>query len=184
MLDGLVLKMRTGAARRFFALGLALCVGAGLFASHGLAQTADPAAAAPEAPANPQPWTISCAGQGAEGKLACSMTQRLVAKTSGQRVLSISIVRASSGYNATLSLPHGLLLPEGVQTWIDEGERTKYPITTADQNGSYASVPMSNALIASMKKGTILNVLVKSVSGDEVIFQLSLNGFTAALDKV
>jgi invasion protein IalB len=71
-----------------------------------------------------------------------------------------------------------------VQVWIDEGQRAKHAITTADQNGSYAIVPLDQAMIGSMKKGTILNVLVKSASGDEVTFQLSLNGFTAALERV
>ena len=102
----------------------------------------------------------------------------------GQRVLAVAISRAASGYAARLSLPHGLGLPEGVQVWIDDGPRTKHAIATADQNGSYAVVPLDEAMIAAMKKGTILNVLVKAASGDEVTFQLSLNGFTAALARI
>ena len=57
-------------------------------------------------------------------------------------------------------------------------------MSTADQNGSYASVPLGDNMIEAMRKGTILNVLVKSASGDEVTFQLSLNGFTAALARI
>lgn len=163
-------------------LAAAALAGGGV--AQALAQSAVPES--PAAAANPQPWTISCAGQGASGGLVCSMSQGLIAKNTGQRVLGVTIARdpASGAYSARLSLPHGLLLPEGVQIWIDEGARARHPITTADQHGSYAAVPLDQAMIAAMKKGTILNVSVKSASGDEVIFQLSLNGFTAALAKV
>jgi invasion protein IalB len=144
---------------------------------------AEPAEAAP-APPSPQPWTITCTGQGAAGELACVMSQGLIARKTGQRVLSVAISRTASGHAARLSLPHGLDLPAGVEVWIDDGERTRHVISTADQNGAYAYVPLDDAMLAAMKKGSILNVMVKSASGDEVTFQLSLNGFTAALGRL
>ncbi len=154
------------------------------WAGPALAQAAEqPAEAAPAAP-SPQPWTITCSGQGAAGELACVMSQGLIAKNTGQRVLALAISRSPSSYSARLSLPHGLDLPEGVRVWVDDGQPTKHVIATADQNGSYANLPLDEALLAAMKKGTILNVAVKAASGDEVTFQLSLNGFTAALARL
>jgi len=190
MLRDLIASLRSGGPKRtarIVAVVAAACVGATAMAMSVQAQTeAKPAvpAEAP-APASPQPWTITCNGQGPAGALVCAMSQGLIAKNSGQRVLSVTISKnPSGGYVAGFSLPHGLLLSEGVQVWVDDGARTKHTITTADQNGSYAPMPLEAAMLATMKKGTILNVLVKAVSGDEVIFQLSLNGFTAALDKI
>ena len=175
--------------RRWHAALLSAAFAAALAAAawptiHAGAQDADKPAEQAPAPPNPQPWTIACSGQGTAGDLVCAMTQGLIAKNTGQRVLSVAISRAASGYVARLSLPHGLNLPEGMQVWIDDGTRAHHVITTADQNGSYASVPLDAGMIAAMKKGTILNVLVKAASGDEVNFQLSLNGFTAALTKI
>jgi invasion protein IalB len=173
------------AAAAFVVLAVAAAIGAATSAVPLAAQTAAKPAQEAPAPPNPQPWSINCNGQGPAGALVCVMTQGLIAKNTGQRVLSVAIAKTPAGaYSATLSLPHGLNLPEGVQVWIDEGQRAKHAITTADQNGSYAIVPLDQAMIGSMKKGTILNVLVKSASGDEVTFQLSLNGFTAALERV
>ncbi len=148
-----------------------------------LAQAAKPAEAAP---ANPQPWTINCSGVGASGDLVCVMSQNLIAKNTGQRVLGLTISKnvQTGAYSGAFSLPHGLRLPDGIEVWIDDGQRAKHVINTADQNGSYSTAPLDAAMIASLKKGSILNVSVRSASGDEVIFQLSLNGFTAALAKI
>ena len=175
-----------GSRRRagFAAVLAAALAGAAWLTVPALTQDVKAPAEAAPSPPNPQPWAINCAGQGAAGDLVCVMSQGLIAKNTGQRVLTVAISRAASGYAARLSLPHGLDLPEGVEVWIDDGPRTKHVIATADQNGSYAVVPLDEAMIAAMKKGTILNVLVKAASGDEVTFQLSLNGFTAALARI
>jgi invasion protein IalB len=149
----------------------------------GFAQEAKPVEAAPP---NPQPWTINCSGVGAAGDLVCVMSQNLIAKNTGQRVLGLTISKnvKTGEYSGAFSLPHGLRLPDGIEVWTDDGQRVKHVINTADQNGSYATAPLDANMIASLKKGSILNVSVKSATGDEVIFQLSLNGFTAALAKI
>ena len=90
----------------------------------------------------------------------------------------------ASGYTATFGLPHGLYLPDGIEVWVDEGERLKNPIATADQNGSYSQLDLTQALIHSLRRGALLNVAVTSVNRDEVILQLSLTGFSASLDKI
>ncbi len=190
MMRNVIASLRSGGAgrvARIVAVLAAACIGATTLPVSVQAQTEAKPAVPAQAPAppSPQPWTITCNGQGPAGALVCAMSQGLIAKNTGQRVLSVTISKnPSGGYIAGFSLPHGLLLPEGVQVWVDDGARTKHTITTADQNGSYAPVPIEAAMLATMKKGTILNVLVKAISGDEVIFQLSLNGFTAALEKI
>lgn len=137
--------------------------------------------------ANPQPWSIACSGRGNSAELACTASQTLVAKNTGQRALAVSISRntqAAGGYLARVSLPHGVSLPDGIELGIDQAQRTKHVIAVADQNGSYAVVPLDEARINAMKRGSILNVRVKGTTGDEVILQLSLAGFTAALAKL
>jgi invasion protein IalB len=147
-------------------------------------QTAPAPAPAQAAPA--QPWQVNCASAGANEKLVCQMTQTLVAKANGQRVLASVIVKKpdGSGYFMTLGLPHGLYLPAGVSIWIDEGAKSQHPIETADQNGSYARIDLAKAVTDAMRRGQLLNVAVASAARDEVILQLSLAGFAASMDKI
>lgn len=136
---------------------------------------------------NQQSWTVNCSAQGASGDLVCTMSQVLIARNTGQRVLAAIVFRdaeADGALKMRLGLPHGIQLPEGATIWIDSGERATHVISTADQNGSYANVTLDDALVAGLKSGQLLNVMVKAASGDEVIFQLSLKGFSAALDKI
>ena len=64
------------------------------------------------------------------------MTQGLIAKNTGQRVLSVAIAKTPAGaYSATLSLPHGLNLPEGVQVWIDDFAAEMRTIDRPDGEG-------------------------------------------------
>lgn len=146
----------------------------------GEAQAEAPAEAAPA-----QSWTVNCSSQGAGGDLVCAMSQTLIAKNTGQRVVSAAVFRSpQGGYAMRFSLPHGIMLPAGIEVWIDEGQRSKHEIATADQNGSYSTMPVNDATAGALRAGQILNLLVKAASGDEIIFQLSLKGFTQAFAKL
>ncbi|HEV2901425.1 MAG TPA: invasion associated locus B family protein [Pseudaminobacter sp.] len=83
-----------------------------------------------------------------------------------------------------LALPHGLFIPAGASYQIDAGEKKSVAIQTSDQNGAYAAVPLDAALIAALKTGTNLNIGMESVTRKPVAIPLSLNGFTAAIDKL
>lgn len=167
--------MRMAASATLLATVLALSGGA------GAQETPKPAEAAKPA----QPWIVECSNRTTGDALVCQMSQTLVAKNSGQRVLSAVIVKKAGGaYAMTLGLPHGLNLPAGVQLSIDDGEKLPVQIGTADQSGSYATLDISAKLLASLKKGAILNVTVKANAGGDLVLQLSLTGFGAALEKV
>ncbi|MYZ49401.1 invasion associated locus B family protein [Propylenella binzhouense] len=137
-------------------------------------------------PAPAKPWVVSCSDRGLAGGLNCAMTQVLIAKNTGQRVVGAAIFRTGDrgAIILRLSLPHGLRLPDGVRVSIDDGKRTTVPIETADQNGSYANIPVAGDFLAALKRGHMLSVAVTSVRGEEAAFQLSLDGFTAAFDKL
>ena len=76
------------------------------------------------------------------------------------------------------------LLQKGVDVWIDLATPINYPITIADQNGSYASIELTGPMIVSLQGGAFLNVAVTAANGDRVQFQLSLKGFTNAFAKL
>jgi invasion protein IalB len=169
---------------RFAALniGIVLCIVAGLPCASAQTKTeAKPAEGKGQAS-----WRISCAGEATSKNLSCTLDQLLREKQSGKRLLAVSIFRKGKDgpYTMRLNLPHGLLLTNGVKVWVDEKTQATYPIVTADQKGSYAIIPLDAKTIEGLKQGTLLNVGVSSFSGGDVIFQLSLDGFTTGFSKI
>ncbi|MDQ6434694.1 invasion associated locus B family protein [Mesorhizobium sp. LHD-90] len=165
---------RLAAARAVF---LAACAMGFIAAQPSLAQEA---AGTPPAPT----WTINCSGAAGQAKLACTLTQTLIMKDKGQRVLTAVVTNNDGKPLLNLGLPHGLNLPKGVDIWIDDKARQNFPIVTADQKGSYAIVALKDTFIAAMKQGKLLNVAITAFAGDEIILQLSLNGFSAGFTKL
>jgi len=165
-----------GSAVRHVGLGIALLAMIGFAPAYAQQQETPPKPA--------QTWTVNCASSGGNAELACTLSQVLIVKESGQRVLTVSVMKVAGAFTMRLGLPHGLNLPKGVDVWIDQAERRNHPIVTADKSGSYASIDLDAAAIAALKQGTQLNVAVKAYSGDEIVLQVSLAGFTAGFAKL
>jgi invasion protein IalB len=140
-----------------------------------MAQTEAPAKA-PEASKLPQ-WIVSCSNGNSEAAFRCAMQQTLFVSKTGQRVLSMTIEKRGKGYGATLLLPHGISFANGVTWGIDDGEKSQIAISNADQNGSYANFELSDGQIAALKKGSILRVSTKPMSGENLNIELTLAGF-------
>ena len=166
--------MRAFSAARRVALAV-LLVGAAVHPAP--AQDGGGQAAAPN-------WTVNCSGAAGQAELTCTLSQALYVKDKGQRVLTAVVTKKAGKSVLNLGLPHGLDLPKGVDVWIDDAQRRNHPIATADQKGSYAIVAMDDAMLAAMRKGKVLNVAIKAYSGDEVILQLSLTGFSAGYARL
>ncbi|EHK59331.1 invasion associated locus B family protein [Allomesorhizobium alhagi] len=169
-----------GSFSRYAAAMLALAAGTGDLA---FAQET-PKAEALEKPVNA--WVVNCASGASGGALECQMSQNLTEAKTGQRVLTVTIRKqAKDGAMAMLlALPHDLFIPSGASYQIDAGEKKAVAIQTSDQNGAYAAVPLDAALITALKTGTNLNIGMESVTRKPVAIPLSLNGFTAAIDKL
>jgi invasion protein IalB len=171
-------RARFGRAARVIAGGLLLA--ASMLVGGALAQEA-----AQPAPANPpNGWTVNCSAAPGQADLVCTLTQTLVVKDSGQRVLSAVVMRRDGTYLLNLGLPHGLNLTKGVDLWIDDAARANQPIVTADQKGSYATVTLDEPLLAALRRGKLLNVGVTAYNGNEIILQLTLDGFTAGIARL
>lgn len=134
----------------------------------------------------PFPWMVSCNSQPQTGNLVCMMSLQMVDGRSGQRIVSAAIVRPKPEEPAVLrlSLPHGVLLQKGVDVWVDTSPAVNYPITIADQNGSYADVKLDGNFIVVLQAGGVLHVAVTAASEERIEFQLSLKGFTAAFARI
>ena len=166
----------------------------GAFIANVAARADDTAPAAPAAPpvvvagddTIAQPWTVNCTSGGNSDALTCSMTQVLLARQTGQRVVGASLFRPQPGAAAVMrvSLPHGISLPDGVDVGIDDGEPTKQVIAVADQNGSYSQFKVGADLIAALEGGTNLTIGVNAADGKRIVFRLSLKGFVVAFAKI
>ena len=135
---------------------------------------------------NPQPWTVNCTSQAQTGELVCTMTQVLIAADTQQRLVGASVFRPQPSAAAVMriSLPHGILLQQGVDIWIDDAQPAKAPIVIADENGSYADVELGSDMLTRLQGGSFLRLGVSAGNGERVEFSLSLKGFTAAFAKL
>lgn len=188
------MDIRNGASVRLLTR-LSTCVFTGLLLTGALAGPATaqeaPKAEAPkaEAPKADKPvnaWTVNCASGANGGALECQMSQNLTESKTGQRVLTVTIRKQpkDGAMAMLLALPHGLFIPSGASYQIDAGQKNTVAIQTSDQNGAYAAVPLNADLIGALKTGTNLNIGMESVTRSPVTIPVSLNGFTAAIDKL
>ena len=128
-------------------------------------------------------WRVTCAQQ-TDGKV-CALSQQLADKDSRQLVVGIELKAMSSDKaEGTLVMPFGLLLAKAVTLQVDEtGSPTSVPYRTCVPAGCLVMLNFDAATIASLKKGTVLNVKATADGGQEAAFKLSLKGFGSALDR-
>ncbi len=165
----------------------AMCL-AWTMATPAFAQEAKPADAKTAEAKQPEgaPWMVNCSSAGATTDLECQVSQNLTESKTGQRVLTLTVRRqGEKGELALLlALPHGLYLPSGVSYQIDSGEKATAAVQTSDQNGAYAVVPLSSALLGALKAGTTLNIGMEALTRKPLTIPVPLKGFTAAVDKM
>ena len=171
--------------RRLSPLVVAAALGFLILDANGaLAQGASPApetAHAANTGAPQENWTVNCAGEGSDK--ACTMIQNLVTDQQ-QRLLTILLQADQKGGPTLLFvLPHGLFLPAGVQVQIDGGSQQKLVIQTADQNGSYAGLPVTPALLDTLRKGSELKVTFLSAQQKGITVPVTLSGFSKSYES-
>lgn len=178
-------RLLESVCRTNIVVGVAILAGIAAFA-HSDAGYAQTSARDARPAGNQPPWVVNCVSHSAKEPVNCEMSETLASKNTGQRVVTAVVTKkqGAAGYTLRLVLPLGLYLPQGASVSVDQGAKSKYPIVTADQNGSYANGDISSELLGAMKKGADLNVAVKSAGGKDIVLQLSLAGFSAALDKL
>ncbi|MGJ8570394.1 MAG: invasion associated locus B family protein [Hoeflea sp.] len=132
-------------------------------------------------------WSVNCgSGETADAPLACQMVQNVVVAESKQRLLTIVVRPASDSPNhtLTLALPHGVDFLKGVEVSVDENEAFNIPVQTSNQQGAFANLPISDALLAEMKAGASINITFHAVSGQTFALPISLIGFSTAYAKL
>jgi len=149
--------------------------------SPGLAQEA----AAPQAPP-PAPWGARCASEARSGALDCVVEQRVIVSNTGQLLAAVS-VRIPPGETTPammIQTPFGLYLPAGVKVAIDGTGFGNLPLQTCDGTGCYAGQAVSPELLTALRNGVNLSITVQDAAQRDITVPVSLNGFTAAYEKI
>jgi len=147
------------------------------------AEASPPAAGA----ADSQPtWSSQCNAEGRSETLDCAVVHRLFITNTGQLIGSVTIRMPGDTREPVMMIqtPIGLFLPAGVSIDVDEKNPQRFELQTCDGNGCYAGSPVSDDLLASMRKGQKFNIKFQGLKKQEIKLQLSLAGFAAAFDKI
>lgn len=127
--------------------------------------------------------TICSATNGTEPN--CSFVQERVTGENGQRLLAIELRPDGAGFSGTLVMPFGLALPFGVSMQVDDLEPMKTaPFATCLYSGCLVPVAFDSADTEALRAGQVLRLLARGNDGSKVTLELSLNGFTAAAQRV
>jgi len=161
------------AARTTAALA-ALGLGLGLAAPAAHAQDA-----ATQAPVGP--WVKQC-GAAAEGQPQTCIVQRDLITESGQIIASVAIreVEGEAGKLFVINAPLGLALRAGMGVAIDGANAQTAEYAICLSNGCFADLEVDEAFVNRLKAGNTLTVAAINQQGQQVNFEFSLIGFTAA----
>lgn len=151
---------------------------------------AAPAAAAAAQPGNampnlsgPQPdWVKMCSTDPQSKKEVCQISRDLRADT-GQTLASVAVREIKGGKRAlVLAIPPGMQIQPGVRVYVDQKQAASGKFSVCMQNACFVEAEMPDALLASFKKGTTLNLQALNVQGRGVVLPVALAGFGKAYD--
>jgi invasion protein IalB len=158
---------------------LALSAGAMALPVAALAQDA-PAAAAPGAP--PLGWFKTCTKQ--DDSDLC-VVQNVIAAQNGQLITAVGLITIEGKVNRKImqvSVPTARLVPPGIVMQIDGGKGQKLDYIVCLPDKCTAEVPLTDAMIASLKKGG--EVVFTSINFRRAPnpIKVPLTGFTGVFD--
>ena len=131
-------------------------------------------------------WTVQCVNRadGENTQRICQMTQELLQQNTRQRVLTFAIGRSDQGSKATLILPFGLLLSDGVRIKIAEEEILQGAFRTCLPAGCVVEVDVSDDAIQKLEAAPTASILMTSNTGQPVKTDVSLQGFASAFQRL
>jgi invasion protein IalB len=137
----------------------------------------------PPALSGPQPdWVKVCTTDQQSKKEMCQISRDLRAET-GQTLASVAIREVKGGKRAiVLAIPPGMQIQPGVRIFVDKQQAAAGKYSVCMQNACFVEAEMTDAMLASFKKGTNLLLQALNVQGRGVILPIGLAGFGKAYD--
>jgi invasion protein IalB len=130
-----------------------------------------------------QDWRVACNLR--DKAPACVISQDQT-QQNGQRLLAVEMqMRPDGSAIATFLLPFGIVLDSGVTPNVDDQPPLKpMRFRTCLPTGCIALLAIDSATLTKLRTGSRLNLKVTADADKPLSFQVSLHGFSAALDRV
>lgn len=132
-------------------------------------------------------WAVQCRLQPVKDeapKPLCSLSQQQQ-DNKGSRVLAVELQPTADGASGALVMPFGLQLSKGVSLQIDEAKAgAAQAFSTCLPAGCIVPLNFGEAQLKALNSGKALNLVAEAVTGGEVKLSVSLEGFSAALNRV
>ena len=130
-------------------------------------------------------WVRVCEEKGAfSGR--CYISQRLTLKDTGADLFSLGIGYPLQNPHPLmlLSAPLGIYLPSGINFSVDSLQKVKTVVAYCNKAGCHAYYRMTPKLIREFRHGRWINVTFLDGTRKPHHFQVSLNGFTSAIESL
>ena len=130
----------------------------------------------------PQGWFKACSKQ--EDVDICNV-QNIVTAGNGQLVTGVSLIDLRGKVNRKVfqvTVPTGGLVPPGIGLQVDGGKAQKLDYVICFPDRCVAEVPMTDQLVASLKKGSELTLTSVNFQNQPNPIKISLQGFSGAFD--
>lgn len=127
-------------------------------------------------------WYKTCSKQ--EDNDVC-VVQNVVLAGGGQLVTGVGLITVSGKINnksLQVSVPPARLIPPGIGMQIDGGKSQKIDYLMCMPDRCVAQIPLTDAMVASLKKGTDLVLTSINFRRAPNPIKISLEGFTGAFD--
>ena len=134
-----------------------------------------------------QDWAVRCGplitGDGKKVE-RCVMIQ--IAGKDNTPIAQIELTRSpqKDQYITQFTTPLGSVLTTGLRLQIDDGEVIRLPYQFCMNTGCRVVLPAKQEFIDSMQKGRTLHIAFDLINGKTANAQISLLGFTSALDAI
>ncbi|MEK9904863.1 MAG: invasion associated locus B family protein [Rhodospirillales bacterium] len=128
-------------------------------------------------------WTMKC-GDVPNGGRLCEMTQVINNPRDGKPVMQAAVIKPPGERGALLRFiaPLGIWLRPGISLSIDGAQAQQMDFAFCLRQGCIAQMPLSEALVNSMKRGSAGTVTLQNIRRQKLEFKISLSGFTAGYD--
>ncbi len=132
-------------------------------------------------------WRVECA-ENKEGQTMCNMFQRLMweGEKFGALLVTIMITESEGAKRPRMRLvaPLGTFLPSGLTLQIEGENEFTVPFQFCTPNGCLVNLDLADDVVANLKQSNRLNVAYRRADGKVAKLQVSLSGFTKALEKI
>ncbi len=131
----------------------------------------------------PSPWRVECGSDGTA--LNCSAIQEATRANERQTFAAVAVRTDASSKTSSMliQVPLGVNLLEPIEFRIDNGAVEKQVFQTCTPVGCFASLQVNDKLMGALRRGTVLKLTVQDVAKRPITVDVSLMGFSQAVDK-